>query len=77
MNQAYVANWEDRRSVACPFETCNLCSRIYDPLALQRVQDLHQGSLRLVYRPAEVAECLSLGDPFVVGVLREGRVLYG
>jgi len=31
----------------------------------------------LVYRPAEVAERLSLGDPFVVGVLREGKVLHG
>jgi len=31
----------------------------------------------LVYRPEEVAERLSLGDPFVVDVLREGRVLYG
>ncbi len=31
----------------------------------------------LVYRLAEVAERLSLGDPFVVSVLREGKVLYG
>lgn len=31
----------------------------------------------LVYRPAVVAERLSLGDPFVTDVLREGRVLYG
>lgn len=31
----------------------------------------------IVYRPAEVAQRLSLGDPFVVGVLKEGRVLYG
>ncbi len=31
----------------------------------------------IVYRPAEVTERLSLGDPFVVGVLREGKVLYG
>lgn len=30
-----------------------------------------------VYRPAEVAERLSLGDPFVTDVLKEGRVLYG
>jgi hypothetical protein len=30
-----------------------------------------------VYRPGEVAERLSLGDPFVVAVLKEGRVLYG
>jgi uncharacterized protein len=31
----------------------------------------------IVYRPAEIAERLSLGDPFVAGVLREGTVLYG
>ncbi len=31
----------------------------------------------IVYRPSEVAERLSLGDPFVADVLREGRVLYG
>jgi len=31
----------------------------------------------LVYRPAEVAERLALGDPFVAGVLRDGKVLYG
>jgi uncharacterized protein len=31
----------------------------------------------LVYRPGEVAERMSLGDPFVVGVLREGKVLHG
>jgi hypothetical protein len=31
----------------------------------------------IVYRPAEVAERLSLGDPFVTDVLKEGRVLYG
>jgi uncharacterized protein len=30
-----------------------------------------------VYRPEEVAERLSLGDPFVVEVLGEGRMLYG
>jgi uncharacterized protein len=31
----------------------------------------------IVYRPTEVAERLSLGDPFVIGVFKEGRVLYG
>jgi uncharacterized protein len=31
----------------------------------------------IVYRPAEIAERLSLGDPFVAGLLREGKVLYG
>lgn len=31
----------------------------------------------LVYRPAEIAERLSLGDPFVEGIFREGKILYG
>jgi len=31
----------------------------------------------IVYRPEEVEERLSLGDPFVVGIFKEGRVLYG
>ena len=31
----------------------------------------------LVYRPSEVAERLSLGDPFVTGVFKEGKVIYG
>ena len=31
----------------------------------------------LVYRPSEVAERLALGDPFVTGIFREGKVLYG
>jgi predicted nucleotidyltransferase len=31
----------------------------------------------LVYRPSEVAERLALGDPFVLSVLNEGKVLYG
>jgi predicted nucleotidyltransferase len=31
----------------------------------------------LVYRPSEVKERLTLGDPFVTGIIREGRVLYG
>ncbi|MFH0824036.1 MAG: nucleotidyltransferase domain-containing protein [Pseudomonadota bacterium] len=31
----------------------------------------------IVYRPSEVAERQSLGDPFVLGLLREGVVLYG
>ncbi len=31
----------------------------------------------LVYRPAEVAERLSLGDPFVADVMKEGAILYG
>jgi predicted nucleotidyltransferase len=31
----------------------------------------------IVYRPGEVAERLSLGDPFLMEVLREGKVLHG
>jgi predicted nucleotidyltransferase len=31
----------------------------------------------LVYRPSEVADRLALGDPFVTGIIREGKVLYG
>lgn len=44
---------------------------------LYRLMDTDLPVDYLVYRPAEVAERLSLGDPFVAGVLREGRVLYG
>lgn len=31
----------------------------------------------LVYRPAEVAERLALGDPFIISVMDEGKTLYG
>lgn len=31
----------------------------------------------LVYRPAEVEERVALGDPFVMGIFREGKVLFG
>ncbi|NVO00732.1 MAG: nucleotidyltransferase domain-containing protein [Geobacteraceae bacterium] len=31
----------------------------------------------LVYRPSEVAERLAMGDPFVLTVMNEGKVLYG
>ncbi len=44
---------------------------------LYRLMDIDLPVDYLVYRPAEVAERLSLGDPFVVGVFKEGRVLYG
>ncbi|MGO9119573.1 MAG: nucleotidyltransferase domain-containing protein [Desulfomonilaceae bacterium] len=44
---------------------------------LYRLMDTDLPVDYLVYRPTEVAERLSLGDPFVVGVLREGRVLHG
>ena len=31
----------------------------------------------VVYRPSEVATRLAMGDPFVVGIFLEGKVLYG
>jgi len=31
----------------------------------------------IVYRPSEVAERLSMGDPFVSAIFKEGKVLYG
>jgi len=31
----------------------------------------------IVYRPKEVVERLSLGDPFIVDIFNEGKVLYG
>jgi len=43
---------------------------------LYRLMDTDLPVDYLVYRPAEVAERLSLGDPFIMGVMREGRVLY-
>jgi predicted nucleotidyltransferase len=44
---------------------------------LYRLIDIDLPVDYLVYRPAEVEERLSLGDPFVAGVLKEGKVLYG
>jgi len=44
---------------------------------LYRLMDTDLPVDYLVYRPAEVAERLSLGDPFVAEVLKEGKVLYG
>jgi predicted nucleotidyltransferase len=44
---------------------------------LYRLMDTDLPVDYIVYRPQEVAERLSLGDPFVVGVITEGRVLYG
>ena len=31
----------------------------------------------IVYRPKEVTERLTLGDPFIVNIFNEGKVLYG
>lgn len=44
---------------------------------LYRLMDTDLPVDYIVYRPAEVVERLSLGDPFVVDVLRQGEVLYG
>ncbi len=44
---------------------------------LYRLMDTDLPVDYLVYRPAEITERLSLGDPFVEGIFREGKVLYG
>lgn len=44
---------------------------------LYRLMDTELPVDYIVYRPEEVAERLAMGDPFVVGVLKEGKVLYG
>lgn len=44
---------------------------------LYRLMDVDLPVDYLVYRPAEVAERLALGDPFVLSVMNEGKVLYG
>jgi predicted nucleotidyltransferase len=31
----------------------------------------------LIYRPAEIAERLKTGDPFILKIFQEGKVLYG
>lgn len=44
---------------------------------LYRLMDIDLPVDYLVYRPSEVAERLALGDPFVISVMNEGKVLYG
>ena len=44
---------------------------------LYRLMDTDLPVDYIVYRPEEVAERLSLGDPFVAGILKEGMVLHG
>lgn len=44
---------------------------------LYRLMDTDLPVDYLVYRPAEVAERLSMGDPFVTSIIKEGKVLYG
>lgn len=44
---------------------------------LDSLIDRNMGVDMLVYRPDEIEERIRLGDPFILSVLREGRVLYG
>jgi predicted nucleotidyltransferase len=44
---------------------------------LYRLMDIDLPVDYLVYRPSEVVERLALGDPFVLSVINEGKVLYG
>lgn len=44
---------------------------------LYRLMDTDLPVDYIVYRPAEVSERLSLGDPFIASIFKEGKVLYG
>jgi len=44
---------------------------------LYRLMDVDLPVDYLIYRPKEVSERLALGDPFVISVMNEGKVLYG
>jgi uncharacterized protein len=44
---------------------------------LYRIMETNLPVDYLVYRPSEVTERLSLGDPFVTAIFNEGKVLYG
>lgn len=44
---------------------------------LYRMMDTDLPVDYLVYRPSEIKERLSLGDPFLENIFREGIVLYG
>ena len=44
---------------------------------LYRLVDVDIAVDYLVYKPEEVEERLSLGDPFIKKIFREGKVLYG
>ena len=44
---------------------------------LYRMMDTDLPVDYLVYRPAEVSERLTLGDPFIQDILLHGKVLYG
>lgn len=44
---------------------------------LYRLMDINLPVDYLVYRPEEVAKRLTLGDPFITRIFKEGKVLYG
>lgn len=46
-------------------------------IELYRMMDVNAPVDFIVYKPEEAEERLSLGDPFVKKIFREGKVLYG
>ena len=44
---------------------------------LYRLMDAHVAVDYIVYKPEELAERLSLGDPFIKKIINEGTLLYG
>ena len=44
---------------------------------LDEIIDRNIAADMLVYRPEEFEERVSIGDPFIKAILKEGRVLYG
>lgn len=44
---------------------------------LYRMMDVDAAVDYIVYKPEEAAERLSLGDPFIKKIYKEGKVLYG
>ena len=44
---------------------------------LYRIVDTDLPVDYIVYRPAEVTERLTLGDPFIIDIFNKGKVLYG
>ena len=44
---------------------------------LENIIDRDMAADMIVFRPEELVERIRLGDPFIKGIIREGRVLYG
>lgn len=44
---------------------------------LYRLMNTHMAVDFIVYKPEEVEERLSLGDPFIKKIITEGKLLYG